>query len=55
MIDFFKNEHIAFIDLSREFTSIDEEIFLENDNHPNPKGHKLIADNIYQYLVKNCF
>jgi hypothetical protein len=53
MIDFFKNEHIAFIDLSREFTSIDEEIFLENDNHPNPKGHKLIADNIYQYLVKN--
>jgi lysophospholipase L1-like esterase len=53
MLKFFWNNGIKVIDLRDAYVNSKEDLFLPNDNHPNSKGHKLIADNIYQYLVEN--
>jgi lysophospholipase L1-like esterase len=53
MLKFFNNNGIKVIDLRDAFINTKQDLFLPNDNHPNPKGHKLIADSIYQYLVEN--
>ena len=53
MINFFNDKGIKAIDLRDDFSKVEGELFLPNDNHPNPRGHQLIADNIYKYLVEN--
>jgi len=53
MLEFLKDEGIKSVDSRNAFIDLGGELFLENDNHPNPQGHKLIADNIYTYLVEN--